>query len=102
MKEFPSRQLPTKTQVIDRTMYEDSYLQRSDSAIVAKEMLHLWIWSNVYPSQRVTVTNRIFEMISQFSELDRWPKKKRNDNFKTKEHSFICKLDQLFDIYLLP
>ena len=80
-------------------MYEDSYLQRSDSAIVAKEMLHLRIWSIVYPAQGVTVTNRIFEMISQFSELDRWPKKKRNDNFKTKEHSFICNLDQLFEIY---
>ena len=65
-------------------MCEDSYLQRSDSAIVAKELVHLWIWSNVYPVHGVTVSNRIFEMMSQFSELDRRPKKKkRNDNFKT-------------------
>ena len=65
-----------KRQVIERTMYEDNYLQRSNSAIVAKELVDLWIWSNVYPVHEVTVTNRIFEMISQFSELDRWPKKK--------------------------
>ena len=36
---------------------------------------------------------------SQFSKLDRWPKKKRNDNFKTEEHSFSYNLDELFDIY---
>ena len=96
MKEFPSGQLPTKRQVIERTTCEDSYLLRSDSAIVAKELVDLW---SLYPVHEVTVTNRIFEMISQFSELDRWPKKKRNDNCKTEKHSFTCNLDELFDIY---
>ena len=43
MKEFPSGQLPTKRQVIERTMCEDSYLHRSTSAIVAKELVDLWI-----------------------------------------------------------
>ena len=79
-------------------MHEDSYLQKSASAIVAKELVDLWIWSNVYPVHEITVTNRIFEMISQSSKLDRWPKKKRNDNFKTKERSFTCNVDELFDI----
>ena len=64
MKEFPSGQVPTKRQVIERTMYEDSYLQRGASAIVAKELVDLWIRSNVYPVHEVTVTKRIFEMIS--------------------------------------
>ena len=80
-------------------MYEDRYLQRSASAIVAKESVHLWIWSNVYPVHEVTVTNRVLEMISQFRKLDRWPKKKQNGNFKAKENSFTCNLDELFDIY---
>ena len=71
-------------------MYEDSYLQRSASAIVAKELVDLWICSNAYPVHEVTVTNRIFEIISQFSKLNCWLKKKRNDHFKTKEHSFTC------------
>ena len=38
MKEFSSGQLPTKKQVIERTLYEDSYLQKNDSAIVAKRI----------------------------------------------------------------
>ena len=45
-------------------MHEDSDLQRGASAIVAKELVDLWIWSNVYPVHEVTVTKRIFEMIS--------------------------------------
>ena len=68
MKEFPSGLSPTNRQVIERTMYEDGYLRRSASAIVAKELVDLWIWSNVYPVHEVTVTNRIFEMISQFGK----------------------------------
>ena len=84
--------------MIERTTHEDSYLQRTASAIVAKELVGLWICSNVYPIHEVTVTNRIFEMILQFSRLDRWPKKKRNPNFKTKEHSFTCNIDERFDI----
>ena len=80
-------------------MHEDSYLHRSASAIVAKESVDLWIRSNVYLVHEITVTNRIFEMVSQFSKLDRWPKKKRNNNFITKEHSFTCNLDELLDIY---
>ena len=101
MKEFSSGQLATKRQVIERTMYEDSYLQRSASAIVAKELMDMWIRSNVYPVHEITVTNRVFEIIPQFSKLDRWPKKKQYDNFTTKENSFTCKLDELFDIYCL-
>ena len=84
--------------MIERTIHEDSYLQRTASAIVAKELVGLWICSNVYPIHEVTVTNRIFEMILQFSRLDRWPKKKRNPNFKTKAHSFTCNIDERFDI----
>ena len=61
--------------------------------------MDLWIRSNVYPVLEVTVTNRIFEMISQLSKLDHWPKKKPNDNFKTKEHSFTCDLDEILDIH---
>ena len=80
-------------------MYEEGYLQRSASATVAKELVYLWIWSNVYSVHEVTVTNRIFKMISQFNKLDRWPRKKRNDNFKTQEHRFTCNLDEIFDIY---
>ena len=38
-------------------------------------------------------------MISQFNKLDRWPKKKRSHNYKTKEHRFTCNLGELFDIY---
>ena len=99
IEEFPAGQLPTKRQIIERILHEDNYLRRPASTAVAKELVERWIWCNVYPVHVVTVTNRIFEMITQLSKLDRWPKKKRNDNFKAKETSFTRDLDELFDIY---
>lgn len=97
---FPDGQLPTKRQVIERVLHEDNFLQKAASSSVAKELVERWIWCNVYPVHAVTVANKIFEMVTKFTKLDRWPKKSRgSETFKRRETDFTSKLDDLFDIF---
>ena len=45
MNELPAGRLPTKRQVILRILHEDSYLQKTASNAVAKDLVDRWIWS---------------------------------------------------------
>ena len=45
MNELPAGRLLTKRQVILRILHEDSYLQKTASIAVAKDLVDRWIWS---------------------------------------------------------
>ena len=54
-KKLPSEKLPTKRDVIERVLNEENFLQQSDAGVVAKELINIWIFCNVYPVHEITV-----------------------------------------------
>ena len=98
-QEFESGLLTTKKSVIERTLHEDNFLKKSAAAKIAKELIELWNWCNVYTKHYKTVAETIFEMMNNFSKLCRYPKKKRKDqSYTSKEADFLEDIDCLFDI----
>jgi len=55
----PSEKLPTKRDVIERFLNEENFLQQSATGVVANELINIWIFSNVYPVNKITVKQKI-------------------------------------------
>ena len=99
VKKFESGFLPTKKNVIERTLDEDNFLKKSAANKVAKELIEQWNWCNVYTTHHESVAERICGMMNKFSKLCRYPKSKRNGkSYISKETMFLEEMDSLFDI----
>lgn len=96
---FPPGILPTKRQVIERVLHFNYFKTVEVANDIAKELHERWIWCNVYPLHQLTISKRIQILVSSFSALDRWSKKKRGDTFLKKESEFMEDVTQLFDVY---
>ena len=98
-EKLPSEKLPTKRGVIERVVNEENFLQQSAAGVVAKELIIIWIFCNVYPVNEITVKQKIFTLMKTFSSIDRYSKKKRGKSFLQKEVEFMRDMDELFDIF---
>ena len=99
VKKFESGFLPTKKNVIERTLNEDNFLKKSAAIKVAKKLIELWNWCNIYTTHHESEAERICGMTNEFSKLFRYPKSKRNGkSYKSKETMFLKDMDSLFDI----
>jgi len=97
-EKLPSEKLPTKRDVIERVLNEENFLQQSAAGVVAKELINIWIFCNVYPVNEITVKQKIFALVKTFSPIDRYSKKKRGKSFLPKQAEFMRDMDELFDI----
>ena len=78
---------------------EDKFLKLEGAVNVATELRDLWIWCNVYPISEQRIADKIYNLMKEFSAIDRYPKKKRKIAFLKKEEEFIAAKDNLFDIF---
>lgn len=99
IESFPPGILPTKRQVIERILHWKNFRTEDAARAIAKELHDRWIWCNVYPLQMGTITKKIQAIVTLFSSLDRWSKKKRGDTFLDRESQFMQDADQLFNVY---
>jgi len=99
-EKLPSEKIPTKRDVIERVLNEENFLQQSAAGVVAKELINVWIFCNVYPVNEITVKQQIFALMKTFSSIDRYSKK-RGKSFLQKEAEFMRDMDELFDIFFL-
>jgi len=60
---------------------------------VANEIYNRWLWCNVDPLHRLTISNKVQSLVAAFSKLDRWPKKKRGNSFLEKEAEFLSDVE---------
>jgi len=97
-EKLPSEKLPTKRDIIEHVLNEENFLQQSAAGVVAKELINIWIFCNVYPANDITVKQKIFALMKTFSSIDRYNKKKRRKSFQ-KEAEFMRDMDELFDIF---
>jgi len=58
-----SEKLPTKRDVIERVLNEENFLQQSAAGVVAKELINIWIFCNVYSVNEITVNQKIFALM---------------------------------------
>ena len=98
-EKLPSEKHPTKRDVIKRVLNEENFLQQSAAGVVAKELINIWIFCNVYPVNEISVKQKIFALTKTFSSIDRYSKKKRGKSFLQKEAEFLRDMDQLFNIF---
>ena len=98
-EKLPSEKLPTKRDVIERVLNEENFLKQSAAGVVAKELINIWIFCNVYPVNEITVKQKIFVLLKTFSSSDRYSKKKHGKSFLQKEAEFMRDMDELFDIF---
>ena len=88
-EKLPSEKLPTKRDVIERVLNEKNFLQQSAAGVVAKELINIWIFCNVYPVNEITVKQKMFALMKTFSSIYRYSKKKRGKSFLPKEADFM-------------
>jgi len=100
-EKLPSEKLPTKRGVIERVLNEENFLQQSAAGVVAKELIIIWIFCNVYPVNEITIKQKMFALMKTFSSIDRYSKKKCGKSFLQKEAEFMRDMDELFDIFSL-
>ena len=98
---FQPRILPTKRQVLERTLNWNNFRTKEAAKSVANELFERWFWSNVYPLHLLTIIEKVGNQVTQFSTLDRCPKKRRNANFLERESKFLQDIGKLFDIFCL-
>ena len=61
-EKLPSEKLPTKRDVIGCVLNEENFLQQSAAGVVAKELINIWIFCNVYPVNEITVKQKIWRL----------------------------------------
>ena len=62
-EKLPSEKLPNKRDVIERVLNEENCLQQSAAGVVAKELINIWIFCNVYRVNEITVKQEIFALL---------------------------------------
>ena len=96
-EKLPPEKLPTKRDVIERVLNEENFQQQSATGVVAKELINIWTFCNVYPVNEITLKQKIFALMKTFSSIDRYNKKKRGKSFLQKEAEFLRDMDELLD-----
>jgi len=99
-KNYPQKYFQPRD-VIERVLNEENLQQQSAAGVVAKELINVWIFCNVYPANEITIKQKIFALMKTFSSIDRYSKKKRGKSFLQKEAEFMRDIDELFDILAL-
>ena len=61
-EKLPSEKLPTKRDVIERVLNEENFLQQFAAGVVAKELINIWIFCNVYPVNEITVKQKTWRL----------------------------------------
>ena len=77
---FPSGILPTKRQVIERMLSFNHFRKLDTARIVAKELHDRWVWCNVYSLHELTIAQRVQQLMVEFSDLTRYPKKSKKSD----------------------
>ena len=100
--QFPDGgKLPTGKDVVQRVLYKKNPYTHATAYEVAQELIELWIWTNVYTINRVTVADKMYQLMDDFSYLNRFPKGKKRDgpSYQAKIQKFVLQTDKLFDIF---
>ena len=61
-EKLPPEKLPTKTDVIERVLNEENFQQQSATGVVAKELINIWTFCNVYPVNEITVKQKTWRL----------------------------------------
>ena len=80
--------LPTKQQVLERILNWNNFRTKEAAKSVANKLFEKWVWSNVYPLHLLMIIQKVDSLVTKFSALDRWLKK-RNANFFERESKFL-------------
>ena len=97
---FPPGLLPTKRQVIEHMLNFNHFRKLNTARIVAKELYIRWIWCNVYSIDELSIAQRMYQLIPNFSGLTRYPKTcKASDQYKELETNLLQSAHKLFDIF---
>ena len=94
-EKLPSEKLATKSDIIERVLNEENFLQQSAAGVVTKELINIWIFCNVYPVNEITVKQNNFAFMKTFSSINRYSKKKCEKSFLQKEAEFMRDMDEL-------
>ena len=96
---FPPGVLPTRRQVLERIIHFKNFRTVHTANDVAQEIFDRWVFCNVYPLHLLTISKKLQNLVTSFSILDRWSKKKRGKVFLAKEAEFLSNVDELFDVF---
>ena len=96
---FPPGVLPTKRQVIERILHLKNFRTETVANDIAEEIHDRWIWCNVYPVHKYTISKKVQNLVASFSSLDRWTKSRRGNTFLQRESEFMQTIDSLFDVF---
>jgi len=55
-EKLPSETFPTKR--VECVLNEENFLQQTAAGVVAKELINIWIFCNVYPVNEITVKQK--------------------------------------------
>jgi len=61
-EKLPSEKLPIKSDVIERVLNEENFLQQSATGVVTKELINIRIFCNVYPVNEITVKQEFLRL----------------------------------------
>ena len=96
---FPPGVLPTRRQVLERIIHFKNFRTVHTANDVAQEIFDRWVFCNVYPLHLLTISKKLQNLVTSFSILDRWSKKKRGKAFLAKEAELLSNVDELFDVF---
>ena len=97
---FPQGKLLTCKDVIEQVLYEDNWITKQTSSVIAQELVQHWTWCNVYTTNVVTVKNKVFSLVDRFYKLTKWPKNRRRGKFVDDVKEFMNDVEGLFDNFV--
>jgi len=93
-------QLPTKSDVIERLLYETNWHTRETVHLIAQEVIDIWMHCTVYPLSKKHVTDKIMVMVTELSKLKKYPRSKRGKTYFKNVQNFVTESQKLFDIFV--
>ena len=77
---FPNGVLPTKRDVLQRSLHERNWRTRAAAVIVANELYERWIHCDVYCTSADGIMFRILNLVKDFRQIESQPKKGKKDS----------------------
>ena len=72
-KEFPSGQLPTKKDVIERLLWEKNWHTKEVAMTFPQEIIDIWLLCTAYPTSKPSVQKKVFQLVNNFNKLVKYP-----------------------------
>ena len=88
INQFPDGVLPTKRDVLQRLLHEDSWHTKNAVQTVFNELFDIWIQSNVNSISLQAISQRIIKLANEFQKIQHYPTTKKGAAFEKRVDDF--------------